>query len=323
MGGELFCMFPVTDLPWVEELREYASVLDYSARIPKKVVIVHSHYNPSSRIALVTAARLRAIHIAHWHAAPPEESRLKSLAKRALFHFVTHHITVSEHVAQALGKYGVPAERISVVHNGVDLRRFSPHQTGPTGKIAVIANFRPEKDHVSFLHSMALLRDIPLKAVLVGDGPTRPDMERLASELEQSDRVEFVGKQADIPAILHTCSFAVLPTREEAFPYSLVEAMACGLPVIAAATGGVPEIVKHNKNGLLYPVGDAESLAQAIRRLYLEQELRLRLTRGALETACNLTVDKWVTRILSVYGRFTERSSTPRNCLRREQPFRN
>jgi glycosyltransferase involved in cell wall biosynthesis len=95
----------------------------------------------------------------------------------------------------------------------------------------------------------------------------RPALERQAHALGIGSQVRFLGHREDVPRVLHESDLFVLPSRSEAFPNGVVEAMAAGLPVVASDVGGIPELVADGRNGVLVPVGDSARLAAALLRL--------------------------------------------------------
>jgi glycosyltransferase involved in cell wall biosynthesis len=104
---------------------------------------------------------------------------------------------------------------------------------------------------------------------IVGDGPLRGELERRAG-----DAVHFLGARDDVPELLHAMDVFVMPSLEEAFGIAVVEAMACGLPVVATNVGGLPEVVADKNTGLLVPPRDAGALASAVVKLANDESLR-------------------------------------------------
>jgi glycosyltransferase involved in cell wall biosynthesis len=103
--------------------------------------------------------------------------------------------------------------------------------------------------------------------VLVGDGPLRPDLERLADALSLTDRVIFLGVRSDVPAVLQALDIFAMTSLSEAASLTLMEAMASGLPVVVTDVGGNPEIVRANRDGILVPRGDARATGEALAAL--------------------------------------------------------
>lgn len=113
-----------------------------------------------------------------------------------------------------------------------------------------------------------------LKVVIVGDGPERDDLVGLAAQLGIADRVVFTGLRRDVPRLLAAADLGVLPSAHEGVPMSVIEQMAAGLPVVASAVGGLPDIVHDGEEGYLVPAGDLDVLTRRLGELVGDEELR-------------------------------------------------
>src|SRR5947209_3591549 len=154
--------------------------------------------------------------------------------------------------------FGLPAAATACVPVRIGNRR-----------VITVANLRPEKAHEILIDAAAsLVATHPgLEFHVVGDGPRLAELTALAAARGMGDRVRFFGHRDDVPALLRESDIFVLPSRSEAFPNGLIEAMAAGLPVVATAVGGIVELVRHGENGLLVRPGDSRDLANAIQQL--------------------------------------------------------
>jgi len=188
------------------------------------------------------------------------------------FGYLSAHRIVanSRAAANTLREEGIPDRKISVIHNGLNLEAFplAPRRTKRRVVVAV-ANLRRGKGLDTLLHAAVLvLRSHPdARFKLVGEGALRASLEAQAAGLGISDRVEFVGAQEDVGRILQDGDVFACPSHMEAFPNVVMEAMAAGLPTVASNVGGIPELIAHERSGLLVPPGAAEPLAAAIVRL--------------------------------------------------------
>jgi glycosyltransferase involved in cell wall biosynthesis len=147
----------------------------------------------------------------------------------------------------------------------------------------------------------AIARSSGVSLVIAGDGPERARLERASADLGVAGRVRFLGSQTRerIFALFRAGDAAVLTSEWENFPHAAVEALAVGTPVLAAESGGVGEIVEHERNGLLVPPRDADALARAIERFFADEQLRERLRAAAAPSVQRFSADE-------VYGRLEE-----------------
>jgi glycosyltransferase involved in cell wall biosynthesis len=150
--------------------------------------------------------------------------------------------------------------------------------------VAGVGRFSPEKGFDVLIRAMGKLPQARL--VLFGDGEERANLESLARELGLSERVHFAGWVGSPWDLAPEIDVFAVPSRREGFGITVVEAMMSRVPVVASAVGGIPEIVDHERTGLLVRVGDPSALANAIGRLFDDPRLRERLV-GAAEAAAS------------------------------------
>jgi len=175
------------------------------------------------------------------------------------------------------------------VHNGVDPAELADaaSQPAPAGRyILTVSACKEQKGLDVLVRAAALLprSDPEVRTVIVGEGHLRESLEELAVALGVRDRIDFLGRtnRRQVSALLRGCEVFVLPSRFETFGIALVEALACGKPVVATRVGGIPEIVEHCRTGLLVEPDRPEALAAALGELLRNRELRQRLAaRGA------------------------------------------
>ena len=162
---------------------------------------------------------------------------------------------------------GIPAERISIIANGVDTTHFRPAAaTAGTRQLIYAGRLETVKGVDLLLDAFALVcRRFPdARLRILGDGSQRRQLEAQSCALGLADRVTFAGMVDDIAPALQLSSACVLPSRAEGMPNVLLEAMACGVPVVATAVGGCPDIISDGRNGLLVAPEDPGALADAI-----------------------------------------------------------
>jgi N-acetyl-alpha-D-glucosaminyl L-malate synthase BshA len=103
---------------------------------------------------------------------------------------------------------------------------------------------------------------IPAKLILIGDGPERIFIQQLVKELKLGDHVYFLGEQDHLEPLFFCADLFLLPSEQESFGLTALEAMACGVPVICAETGGLPEVISHGETGFLFPIGEIRKMAE-------------------------------------------------------------
>ena len=171
--------------------------------------------------------------------------------------------------------FGIPESfPIDVIFNFVDTQRYVPHRERaclrtlfpdlrePEPVLIHVSNFRPVKritDVVAIFTEVH--RQRPCRLVMIGDGPERSPAERKLRELGLEDRVAFLGKQERFEALLAAADVFLLPSEQESFGLAALEALSCGIPVVASNIGGIPELVSPGETGFLAPMGDIGAMA--------------------------------------------------------------
>jgi glycosyltransferase involved in cell wall biosynthesis len=189
-------------------------------------------------------------------------------------------------LAEATLPHTPPGKPVTVIPYGIDLSSFSPVRrtepaAGSSVMVGAVSRLSPEKGLEYLLRAVASLRDRPgaardITVTLAGDGPSRRALEALCVELRLGDRVRFLGEVAheDVPAVLGTFDVFAMPSTAEGFGVSALEASAMRLPVVASDVHGIPDVVVHERTGILTPPRDVAALAEAIARLASDADLR-------------------------------------------------
>jgi glycosyltransferase involved in cell wall biosynthesis len=221
------------------------------------------------------------------------KDRIKFRIAARLFNRI---VAVSDETNRVLQMYGVPASRRITILNSIDEGRYAPtasHFSRQTRserrdrtvvRIGVVARLAPEKGIPVLLEAFApLAHERPdLQLVIVGDGRERGELERLAQRLHIEHAVEFLGYQDAVESILVTFDLFVLPSLTEGIPLALLEAMGAGLPAVATAVGGVPEVIENGVSGVLVPPNDPLALRTAISSLLEHPDDRARIGANAV-----------------------------------------
>jgi glycosyltransferase involved in cell wall biosynthesis len=235
----------------------------------------------------------------------PSKARISRIAlqKNLLYRRAEHVIAVSRGVAEDLIAHArIPNQKVRVIYNPVVAKGFYrrastevDHPWFRDGSRIVLAASRlvPQKDLPMLLESFRQLRsERSARLMILGDGELRKPLERLAQELGISDDVDFLGFVVDAPSYMKRCTVFALSSRYEGLPVALIEAMACGVPVVSTdCPSGPAEIVTHGRDGLLVPVGDPAAMAGALKLLLDDPGLRERLGMAGQERASHFTVE--------------------------------
>ena len=184
--------------------------------------------------------------------------------------------------------------------------RQRPRFAAPDEKIIVhLSNFRPVKRVTDVVEVFARIAPIvPSRLLLIGDGPERSAAEFLALKHGIADRINFLGKQDNVNELLALADLMIMPSEMESFGLAALEAMACRVPAIATRVGGVPELIEHEVNGLLYEVGDITHMAAGALSLLTDPDRLEAMSHAARQTA----QDRFcTTRIIPVYEGYYRR----------------
>ncbi len=259
--------------------------------------IVHTH-NPGNWLYGSIAARLTGIPVVHTEHTTSDYYNYHVKRWQAIESILakfTHTITaVCENVKKHMvEKSHISSSKIKVIYNAIDVDNFNVEinksklaQDLSLDKncmiIGSIARFYKNKDHKTLLEafSVALKRIPNLCLLLVGDGPLRLEIEKLADDLKIAKNVKFLGNRRDVPEILKIMDVFVLSSIREGLPIALLEAMASGVPVVVTNVDGNSEVVINNETGLTVRMGDSVGLANAILQMLEDNNKARRL-------ACN------------------------------------
>lgn len=218
-----------------------------------------------------------------------------------------HAFAASEEIRVVAEKLG-GGRRVEALTNGVDTARFRPpgNRRGRRPPTLVVPRRLVPKNGVEyFVRALpGIRRCVPgVRVRLIGDGPERERLEMLARGLQVEENLEFLGARphAEMPELLGSADIAIFPSLMEATSVAALEAMACGLPVVATAVGGLAEIVDEEV-GTLVPPANPDALARAVATLLADADLRKRGDAARARVAARWSNDRLVGRHLEVYG---------------------
>lgn len=231
--------------------------------------------------AAVSIPRLKVVAIEHLPL--PSRSRGAHLLKRLTSRRLTAHVAVSEHTADATAEEaGLRRERMVIVRNGVPEPATGTYELDlPRPLVGGMGRLDRQKGFDLLIDALAVLPGV--SAVIAGEGPERDALLRQAEDLSVADRFLIVPWQEEVGPFLRSLDLFVLPSRYEGLPLALLEAMATGVPVVAAEVGAIGEAAVSGQTAFLVPADDVQALAGGIRQLLDDEEGRTRLGARARE----------------------------------------
>lgn len=202
---------------------------------------------------------------------------------------------VSSYLKEKTNQNFYPGREIKVIPNFIDTNEYHRRKCSHIRKnlapneekiLIHISNFRSVKRVPDTIHILnEVSKQIPTKLVLIGDGPERTEAERLTRELGLNEDVKFLGKQSGIIELLSCADLFLLPSQSESFGLSALEAMSCGVPVIASNIGGIPEVVAHGETGYVAEFGDVNRMARYAIELLSNQKKWDHFSQNSVERA--------------------------------------
>ena len=308
---------------WLDRVSEVAPVTEFHVRSIRHVealgqarafarwcrernlAVVHTADFPSNIFGQPAAALARVrVRIANRREVNPGRAAHELVAQRIGYSFAHQVVANCVAAADRLRREGVPARKISIIPNGIDVDRYVARvTTAPPRRVVTVANLRTEKGHDVLLDAAAIVvRQFPdAHFDIVGAGPELAALRARAEALAIGHSVSFDGHCEDVPARLAAADLFVLPSRSEAFPNAVLEAMAMGMPAIASAVGGLVEVIEHQHSGVLVPPDDAASLASEITRFMADPDRAARIGAAARVRAQSFSFSRMVAAFERVY----------------------
>ncbi|MDA3917551.1 MAG: glycosyltransferase [Deltaproteobacteria bacterium] len=261
--------------------------------------IIHTHCWGTLVEGYIAAKIAKIPALVHSEHGTIEDKNWNLYIQRYLWHLHNQIIAVSqEHKNRLTKTIGFPENKINVIYNGVDTEHFKQisnsrriekrKSLGVCNKnfvIGTVGRLEPVKDQVTLLYAFKIiLQQFPnSKLVITGDGSLASVLKNTAASLRISNSVLFLGLRDDILELLGTMDIFVLPSISEGTSCTLLEAMSCGLPVVATNVGGNPELVLDNETGVLVPKQDSKKLSHAIITLLTNSDLRTKMSLSGRE----------------------------------------
>jgi glycosyltransferase involved in cell wall biosynthesis len=289
--------------------------------------LVHAHVYASATAASVATLGLNVPLVITEHSEGSWRTWRTRQVSRWVYRRAKHVVAVSSSIRRLLlQEYGVAPERVIVVPNAVaassDTTPSEPPslpgewREGPV--VGVVAHLKPEKGLNTFLEAAARVSPLlpNVRFLVVGDGPLRGELEASTEHLGLNQRVRFLGFRSDARALVELLDVLVVPSLSEGAPLVILEAMAAGIPVVASAVGGIPDQIRHEREGLLVPPGNSAALGDALFGLLQDLAHARHLGEaGRQRWASEFSYATMVRRVEAVYrsalGRPAVQAATP------------
>ena len=246
-----------------------------------RINVLHTHDFYTNVFGMTAGALARLpVRVASMRETAGMRTSTQKRVQRVAYSLAHHVVANSQAVRQVLIADGVPAEKVSVIYNGLDLKRLAPQtfsraetlgllgldsETDPPRRfISIVANMRHEvKDHRMFLRAARRVAEVVPDAafLLAGEGELTDSLRELAAELGIHERTYFLGRCERVAELLSVSEICVLSSKAEGFSNSILEYMAAGRPVVATNVGGAAELIREGETGYLVPAGDDEMMA--------------------------------------------------------------
>lgn len=288
----------------------------------KKVDIIHTH-NEKAQLYGGIAGLLARVPVVHTKHGKNETGFFSVLRNSLMSRLCRNVITVSRDAAvQCINDENIPIHKVATILNGINTNTFSRFTSQMEARIklgielnvpviGIVARLAPVKDHATLMVSCRQLKDkgAQFRLLVVGDGPLRGELENLASSLGIHDRVNFLGVRTDIPSLMQSMDLFVLSSTSEGISLTLVEAMACELPVVATEVGGNPEVIVEGETGFLVPPQNSELMAERISQLLENPQLRQQLGKNGRKRAeCVFSLSRAALEYANLYRMVLDRN---------------
>ena len=223
-------------------------------------------------------------------------------------------ICVSEFIKEVMTPDILETSKLMVIHSGVDMDRFPKVAKGLLRKqykiakktiiIANVAAIAPHKDYYTFVETAALVlennKDVHF-IIIGGNGGEEDEIRELIAEKELKKKITLTGFRDDITDLLPEIDLFLLTSKTEGLGTSLLDAQVCAVPIVATRAGGIPEIVQHEKTGLLAPVQSPKKLARQVERLLTDTALKEKVVKNASVAVQSFSKEKMMEKTLEVY----------------------
>jgi len=304
--------FPLIGFRHPSTIRQMARFARWCQRLGAR--IVHTCELYSNLFGLPAAAFAGVeVRIGNRRELATQDKTRAQLAAQQLAYRAAHIVVAnSQAAADQSQREGLPARKVRIIPNGLDISRYRPASNrGPVRRLIMVGNLRPEKGHDTLLEALpAILAAEPNVALqIVGDGALRESLTDSIRRRGLSRHVTMLGEREDVPELLSASDVFVFPSKSEAFPNAVLEAMASGLPVVASRVGGIPELIESGHTGVLVEPGNGRQLADATLQLIRNPERARAMGNAArVHVEQHFSFDRMVASFEELYLSILERA---------------
>ncbi|RWX51115.1 Glycosyltransferase involved in cell wall bisynthesis [Candidatus Electrothrix marina] len=321
--GYSFVRIPVAKRP-SSQGRDYLRLLRCFKLIYKELKtgqfdLVHTQGYFADIIGLVAAKKLHIpiVSTCHGFISNDWKFRLYNQLDFLALRFMNQVITVSEQIKSDLVAKGIKETKIKIIQNAVEVKDKTQEVETQRHQVRLQYGLREDGTVLGYVGRLSIEKGltylikagerlaqagVPFYIFVIGDGPQEEEIQQIVTEYGLEEKIIFVGFQKDVSALLPAFDIFLLPSLTEGTSMALLEAMACGLPVIATAVGGTPNVIISEENGILVPSKSPEAIVQAVIRLVENKELCQRMGHAALQTIeSEYSLHSWLKKIDDIY----------------------
>ena len=283
-----------------------------------QIDILHTHNYKSDIVGFWAALLGKAKWVATnhvWHGLD-RKLRFYEALDAFVLRFAARVVAVSDEIKDDLVAKNIPASKIQVIDNGIDIGRFNRSRSveklredldirKEDAVVIIVGRLSPEKGHETFLKAAkdVLNKKKNVKFLIVGDGPLGAQLRVMADQLNLNGHVVFTGVRKDMDNIYAASDLMVNASSIEGLPMTILEAMAAKVALIVTPVGAVPQVIRHGVNGVIVPTEDAQRLAKEICSLIDEPSRRESITEHAYRDVCDrFSCATMVRQYKQIYG---------------------
>jgi len=296
------------------DFRNYFALLALLRK--EKVDLIHAHGFGASMWGRMAGFQLKIPVIVHGRCNYGTVPFFQRPVERILGPHTKCALAVSESTRDfTIRKRFIPAERVQVLYNGIVLDHIVPlskekiaylrekeFEVSP-GRVVlgVVGRLESHKGHLDVFNALDLLKDLPVELWVIGDGAYAAQLQQAISEKQLSDRVRMLGFRRDILSCIQCLDIQIFPSHKEGTPNTLYEALAVGNPIVASTADGQGEILEDGKTAELFEPGDCKKMAESIRKLVTNPELRRMRSEVARMRGIDFDGRKMIRKMENIY----------------------